>query len=108
MIFIEKTTRRLDIAALYLSWKQSIREDTVHLDPRCKWTAPSEHKGPSVSQLHSSALLQTVMPCAKGLKNVHGTSMNQTTRRGRQKDHLCGFVLVGEISYDFHSIKEMT
>ena len=48
------------------------------------------------------------MPCAKGLKNVHGTSMNQTTRRGRQKDHLCGFVLVGEISYDFHSIKEMT
>lgn len=52
--------------------------------------------------------LQTVMPCAKGLKNVHGTSMNQTTRRGRQKDHLRGFVLVGEISYDFHSIKEMT
>ena len=64
-------------------------------------------KACSVLQTYSSAPLQTVMPCAKGLKNVHGTSMNPTTRRGRQKNHLCGFVL-GEISYDFRNIKDMT
>ena len=35
----------LQYYSLQVVRKQSIQEDTIHLDSRCKWTAPSEHEG---------------------------------------------------------------
>ena len=35
----------MDIVAICSTWQPAIHEDTVHLDPRCRWTPPTEHEG---------------------------------------------------------------